>query len=71
MINQLFSILIYLNAFFTLLIIGPLFVVLAFVLPKYWMYKLSKLVCIIILKSLFVKIKVKVHQWPTRRFYLV
>ena len=69
MINQLVSILIYLNAFFTLLIIGPLFVVLAFVIPKYWMYKLSKLVCIIILKSLFVKIKVK-GQIPENGNYI-
>ena len=58
MINKIISILIYLNALIVAMIIGPLFVIFSFILPKYWMYHSSKLVCILVLKSLWVSIKV-------------
>ena len=58
MINKILSILIYLNAFAMILIIGPLFVVFSFILPKHWMYRSSQLVCYLVLKSLWVRVKV-------------
>tara|TARA_Y100000814_G_scaffold199604_1_gene146986 strand:- start:223 stop:939 length:717 start_codon:yes stop_codon:yes gene_type:complete len=59
MINQIRSIIIYFIAFNMLLIIGPLFIISSFLLPKSWMYKSSKVVCYLVLKSLFVNVKIK------------
>jgi 1-acyl-sn-glycerol-3-phosphate acyltransferase len=56
MINKFFSILIYFNALAMLMVIGPLFVISSFILPKYWMYRSSQLVCYLLLKSLFVRV---------------
>lgn len=39
-----------------IMIIGPLFVIFSFLLPKYWMYRSSQLVCYLVLKSLFVRV---------------
>ena len=41
-----------------IIIIGPLFVIFSFILPKYWMYRSSQLVCYLVLKSLWVRVKV-------------
>ena len=58
MINKFISIIIYLNALIMIIIIGPLFVIFSFLLPKYWMYQSSKLVCYLVLKSLFIRVHI-------------
>ena len=58
MINKFFSILIYFNALAMIMVIGPLFIIFSFILPKYWMYRSSQLVCYLVLKSLFIRVTV-------------
>ena len=57
MLNILISIVFYLTALCTFIIIGPLFVISSFILSDFLMYKMSKFVCYITLCSLGVRIE--------------
>ena len=57
MLNILISLVFYFIALCTFIIIGPLFVILSFILPDVLMYKMSKFVCYITLLSLGVRIE--------------
>ena len=50
------SILLYINALITFIIVGPLFILFSFILPRELMYRSSKIVCFFALHSLGIRV---------------
>jgi len=58
MFNVVISIIFYTFSLITFIVIGPLFVLLSFILPDFLMYRMSKSVCYIVLFSLGIRVKI-------------
>ena len=56
MLSALISIVIYINAFIIFVLIGPIFVALSFFIPDKLMYKLSNVVCFLMLLGLGIRV---------------
>ena len=57
--NAIISIILYISALITFMIVGPLFIIFSFILPRNLMYRSSKIVCFFALHSLGIRVKVK------------